>query len=320
MVFNKKQITLTVPNKSSGERLDRFVSSSVKDYVGADLVSALSRTHIQKLIDENLILVNEKPSKPGYRLRKNDVVFVSIPDLEETKIEPEKIKLDVVFEDKDVIVINKPQGMVTHPASGVYKGTLVNALLNHCKESLSGINGVLRPGIVHRLDKETSGLIIACKNDKSHNEIAKQIQERKLKRHYLAIVHGKVQHDKGIINKPIGRDKIHRHKMAVVANGRKAITHYKKVETFGQTSLQGKYTLLECTLETGRTHQIRVHMKSIGHPILGDATYGKKNDPVNQMMLHAYKLVFTHPKTKKEVKLEIKIPERFAQFLQDQVK
>lgn len=298
--MNKNQVTLTVPDDSSGKRLDRFISESIKD---------LSRTLIQKLINKNLILVNKKPSKSGYRLRVSDQIFVSIPELEETKVEPEKINLDVVFEDKDVIVINKSQGMVTHPASGVYKGTLVNALLNHCKDSLSGINGVLRPGIVHRLDKETSGLIIVCKNDKSHTEIAKQIQERKLKRHYLAIVHGKVQHDRGLVNKPIGRDKIHRHKMAVVSGGRNAITQWKVLNRFE------KFTFLECTLETGRTHQIRVHMKSIGHPILGDKTYGKKNDSVNQMLLHAYKLVFTHPRTKKEIKLETKFPRRFEEFL-----
>ncbi len=299
------QMTLTVPSESSGERLDRFVLASLKD---------LSRTLIQKLIDENLILVNNKSSKSGYRLKMDDLVFVSMPDLEETKIEPEKIKLDVVFEDNDVIVVNKSQGMVTHPASGVYKGTLVNALLGHCKSSLSGINGVLRPGIVHRLDKETSGLIIACKNDKSHVEIAKQIEERRLKRHYLAIVYGKIIHDKGIVNKPIGRDKVHRHKMTVVSSGRNAITHWKVLKRFE------KFTFLECTLETGRTHQIRVHMKSIGHPIAGDITYGKKNDPVNKMMLHAYKLIFTHPRTKKEIKLELDIPERITQFLESQVK
>jgi len=299
------EINLTVPNDFTGERLDRFVSESIKD---------LSRTLVQKLIDKNLILVNEKSSKPGYRLRTNDEVFVAIPAPEETKVKSEKIDLEVAFEDKDVIVINKPKGMVTHPASGVYKGTLVNALLHHCKDSLSGINGVLRPGIVHRLDKETSGLIIVCKNDKSHTEIAKQIQERKLKRHYLAIAYGKVQHDRGIINKPIGRDKIHRHKMAVVSGGRHAITHWKVLKRFE------KLTFLECTLETGRTHQIRVHMKSIGYPIVGDKKYGKKNDPVNEMMLHAYKLIFTHPRTKKEIRLESEIPERFTNFLQNQVK
>lgn len=304
MVFNKKQVTLNVKDESIGERLDRFVSSSLTE---------LSRTLIQKLIDENLILVNKKSSKSGYKLRENDVIFVTVPELEEIRIEPEDIELDVAYEDKDVIVINKPQGMVTHPASGVYKGTLVNALLSHCKDSLSGINGVLRPGIVHRLDKETSGLIMVCKNDKSHADISKQIQERKLKRHYLAIVHGKVQHDSGVINKPIGRDKIHRHKMAVVSGGRIAITRWNVLKRFD------KCTYLECILETGRTHQIRVHMKSLGNPVVGDVTYGKKNDPIKQMMLHAYKLGFIHPKTGKEIKLETKIPERFTKFFKNQV-
>lgn len=296
----KEEVTLTVSEDLSGERLDRFLSEALH---------SLSRSLIQKLIEEDQVLVNEKPSKSGYKLRADDKVFVSIPEPEEAKVKPEKIKLDVVFEDKDVIVINKAQGMITHPASGVYEGTLVNALLNHCKNSLSGINGVLRPGIVHRLDKETSGLIIACKNDKAHSEIAKQIQDRELKRHYLAIVHGKVIHDRGTINKPIGRDKIHRHRMAVVNGGRNAITHWKVLKKFD------KFTLLECMLETGRTHQIRVHMKSLGHPVVGDIVYGKKNDPVNTMMLHAYKLGFVHPRTKEEIKLETEMPLRFKEFL-----
>ena len=296
------EIKLTVTNGFVGERLDRYICNIQKD---------LSRTLIQRLIDENLILVNKKPSKSGYKLKKDDAIFVTVPDLKKMQVEPEDIKLEIIYEDKDVIVINKPQGMITHPASGVYKGTLVNALLSHCKSSLSGINGVLRPGIVHRLDKETSGLIMVCKNDKSHAEIAKQIQERKLKRHYLAIVYGQIQHDHGVVNKPIGRDKIHRHKMAVVSGGRNAITHWKVLKRFE------KFTFLECTLETGRTHQIRVHMKSIGHPIVGDTTYGKKNDPVDKMMLHAYKLIFIHPRTKKEIKLEIGLPERFENFLQN---
>ena len=295
-----KERTLSVTNEHVGERLDLFLSSSLKE---------VSRTLIQKLIDENLVLVNHKSTKAGYKLHKNDLIFILLPDLKETKVEPEDIKLEVVFEDKDLIVVNKLQGMVTHPASGVYKGTFVNALLFHCKDSLSGINGVLRPGIVHRLDKDTSGLIIACKNDKSHAEIAKQIQERKLQRKYLAIVHGKVQYDQGIVNKPIGRDKIHRHKMAIVKNGRAAVTHFKVLKRFE------KFTLLECSLETGRTHQIRVHMTSIGHPVVGDKTYGKKNDTCELMMLHAYKLVFKHPKTQKEIKLEIEMPKRFTDFL-----
>lgn len=302
-MISGREKTLIVANNSVGGRLDRFVSASLKD---------LSRTLIQKLIDENLILVNKKSSKPGYRLKTNDKVFVSIPDLEETKVEPEKIKLDIVFEDNDLIVVNKPQGMITHPASGICSGTLVNALLYHCKDSLSGINGVLRPGIVHRLDRETSGLIITCKNDKSHNEIAKQFKERKIKKYYLALVHGFVKYDKGTINKPIGRHKIHREKMAVVNNGRAAITHFKvlkRLETLRATSL------LECIPETGRTHQIRVHLASIGHPIVGDRIYGKKNDPCKLMMLHSYKLVFVHPKTRKQIALETKSPDRMVDFL-----
>ena len=288
------QITLYVSDEFAGTRLDKFISESRKE---------ISRSHIKKLIEENQILLNNKPSKPSYKIRFKDEILINLPEPEELKIKPEEIKLDVIYEDKDLIVINKPQGMITHPASGIYKGTLVNALLYHCKDSLSGINGVLRPGIVHRLDKDTSGLIIACKNDKSHKEIAKQIKERKVKRSYLAIVHRKVQYDKGTINKPIGRHKVHRGKMAVVPNGRQAITHFKILKRFD------KYTLLECSLETGRTHQIRVHMSSIGHPIVGDKIYGKKEE--SEMMLHAYKLIFIHPRTKKEIKLEIGLPERF---------
>lgn len=295
----KLETKLIVLEKHAGERLDRFISNSLPN---------LTRTYVQKLIRENLITINEKRAKPGYKVKTNDKILIQKPDPKETNIEAENIKLDVVFEDKDLIIVNKPQNMVTHPAKGIYKGTLVNALLYHTKDSLSGINGVLRPGIVHRLDKDTSGLIIACKNDKSHTEIAKQIQERKVKRHYLAIVCRNVQYDHGTVNKPIGRDKVKRHKMAVVHTGRNAITHWKVLQRFD------KYTLLECTLETGRTHQIRVHMSSIGHPIIGDKTYGKKND-TDSMMLHAYKLIFTHPRTKKKISLEIKLPKRFSTFL-----
>ena len=279
----KDEITLNVTEEYIGDRLDKFICNSLQE---------LSRTLVQQLIKEKLILVNKKSVKPGLKLKANDEISVSLPDLKETKVEPQQILLDIVFEDKDLVVVNKPQGMVTHPAGDHFKGTLVNALLFHCKDSLSGINGVLRPGIVHRLDKETSGLIIVCKNDRSHNEIAKQLKSRKLKRSYLAIVHGDIKYSSGVVNRPIGRDKVHRHKMAVVQNGRNAITHWKVLKNLK------KYTLLECNLETGRTHQIRVHMSSIGHPIVGDKTYGKKNDPCELMMLHAYRLVFVHPRTK----------------------
>lgn len=295
-----KQINLNIEKSNINKRLDLVISK---------FVSELSRTLVKRLIDENLILVNSKLVKPSYKLKVNDKVLISLPNLKDLKVEEEKIDLDVVFEDKDLIVINKSQGMVTHPASGIYKGTLVNALLYHCKDSLSGINGVLRPGIVHRLDKDTSGLIIACKNDKSHTEIAKQIQERKVKRSYLAIVHGKVKYDEGVINKPMGRDKVHRHKMAVVQGGKTAITHWKVLQRLEN------FTLLECSLETGRTHQIRVHMKNLGHPIVGDKTYGKRIDITDKMMLHAYKLIFIHPYTKKEIKLETKMPERFNNYI-----
>ena len=299
-MINDNSIELVTSVEFEGQRLDHYISSSQEN---------ISRALAKKLIDEKLILVNNKFSKPSYKLKKEDKITIPKFDLEKINVESENIKLDVVYEDKDLIVVNKPQGMVTHPASGIYSGTLVNALLFHCGKSLSGINGVLRPGIVHRLDKDTSGLIISCKNDKAHNEIAKQIKTRKLKRHYYAVVHGKLIHNLGAINKPIGRDRIHRYKMAVVKDGREAITHWKVLKSFE------KHTFLECTLETGRTHQIRVHMSSIGHPILGDKTYGKKNDDELLMMLHAYKIVFVHPTTKKTIKLETDIPERFKKKL-----
>lgn len=306
----KKQLTLGVSRSYVDERLDRFLCNYLKNY---------SRTLIQNMIKGNQVLVNKKETKTGYKLRQGDNITLSLPDLKEPKVKAEKIDLDVVFEDEDLIVVNKPPGMITHPASNVYSGTLVNALLFHCKNSLSGINGVLRPGIVHRLDKDTSGLIIACKNDKSHKEIAKQIQNRTLKRSYLAIVHGKVQYDKGTINKPIGRHKIYRQKMAVTEGGRRAVTHWNVIKNVGACHgkpSHGNFTLIECTLETGRTHQIRVHMASIGHPIIGDKTYGKKNDK-EDMMLHAYKLIFKHPRSNKEIKLENKMPERFERFLKE---
>ena len=299
MVFIKQK-TINISSKDSGQRLDKFLSSSL---------SELSRSLIQKLVKENLILVNKKSTKSGYKLKKNDEVVVSVPDLKDPEVKAEDIPLEVVYEDKDLIVVNKSVGMVTHPASGHYEGTLVNALLSHCKGSLSGINGILRPGIVHRLDKETSGLIIACKNNKSHNEIARQIKSREIKKYYLAIVHGKVKYKEGTINKPIGRHKVHRHKMAVVKGGRSAVTRWRVSKDLG------KYTLLELDLETGRTHQIRVHLTSIGYPVVGDKVYGKKNDTHAQMMLHSYKLIFTHPVTKKKITLETKIPERFNNLL-----
>ncbi len=291
-------INLTIKENIAGERLDKFLLEEIPD---------LSRTHIQKLIEEGQVSVNKKTVKPNYKVRNNDEINISLPKPKDTNIKAENIDLEVVYEDNDLLVINKPQGMITHPASGIYSGTLVNAVMHHCRDSLSGINGVLRPGIVHRLDKETSGLIIVCKNDKAHLGISKQLKDRKMQKYYLAIVYGNVPYDSGVINKPIGRDRVHRHKMAVVNNGRVAFTRWKVLKKTKE------HTFLECQIETGRTHQIRVHLKSIGYPVVGDKTYGKKNND-NQMMLHAYKLVFIHPILKKEIRLETKLPERFKKL------
>lgn len=290
---------IVVKSENANERLDKFLCESCPD---------LSRGLVQKLIKDGEVVVNESISKSGYKLKDKDKVLVSIPELEELIAKPENIPLDIIYEDEDLIVVNKEQGMVTHPASNLYEGTLVNALLYHCKDSLSGINGILRPGIVHRLDKETSGLIIACKNDKSHKVIAEAIKNREIKRSYYAIVHGNVKHANGKINKPIGRHKTQRHKMAIVQGGRVAITRWEVLKSLD------KYTLLECNLETGRTHQIRVHMTSLHHPIVGDSTYGKKDDK-NLMMLHSFRLVFKHPTTNEEIKLETPMPKRFDKFV-----
>lgn len=296
----EQETILTVDIESKSERLDKFVLQAF---------SELSRTHVQKLIEEGNILVNGDSVKSGYKLRENDEILVQIPELKEVDVKPEKINLEIVYEDKDLVVINKPHGMITHPGSGVHEGTLVNALLHHCRDSLSGINGVLRPGIVHRLDKETSGLIIVCKNDESHQAVAKQFQDRTLEKYYYAIVHGKVKFTQGKINRPIGRDRVQRHKMAIVNNGKEAVTHWKIIQSNENS------TFVECKLETGRTHQIRVHMASIGHPIIGDKTYGKKIDKNSEMMLHACRISFKHPRTGKEIKLEAKIPERFKDLI-----
>jgi 23S rRNA pseudouridine1911/1915/1917 synthase len=290
-----EKTNLKISEENKNERLDKFVLSSIP---------SLSRTRIQNLIEEGNILLNGEKVKSGCKLRVNDKIEVSIPEPRGIDVKPEKIPLDVVLEDKDIIVINKAHGMVTHPGSGVETGTLVNALLHHCKKSLSGINGVLRPGIVHRLDKETSGLIIVCKNDESHVQMAKQFHDRTLEKYYYAIVCGQVKFTQGKINKPIGRDKNHRHKMGIEQDGKEAITHWKIIKIFDD------YTFLECRLETGRTHQIRVHMASIGHPIVGDKTYGKKKE-TSPMMLHSYKIKFSHPITNEKIELETDIPKRF---------
>lgn len=294
---------IVIEEEFEGERIDKFLAEEYED---------LSRSYIQKLITSENIQVNEKNVKANYRLASGDILKINIPPSEEAKILPEKMDLDIKYEDQDVIVINKRKGMVVHPAPGNYTGTLVNGLMEHCKD-LSGINGVLRPGIVHRIDKDTSGLIVACKNDNAHKFLAEQFKEHTVERAYYAVVQGIVNEPLGRIEAPIGRSDKDRKKMAVTfKNSKEAITNYKVLERFPQG-----YSLIECSLETGRTHQIRVHMAYLNHPLVGDYTYGsrKKDFQVHGQVLHAYKLGFIHPGTKEKIVFEADIPEDFKEVL-----
>lgn len=282
-----------------GERLDVFLARMA---IQGD---PLSRSRIQKLITDGNVTVDGKPAKASLRLAAGAVVAVELPEPEATDIAPENIPLDILYEDEDVIVVNKARGMVVHPAAGVSSGTLVNALLAHCKD-LSGINGALRPGIVHRLDKDTSGVMIAAKNDTAHRSLAKQIQEKTAKRVYWAILTGNIREEEGVIHGAIGRNPKDRQKMAVVReNGKDATTNFRVLERFGA------YTLAECRLMTGRTHQIRVHMAYIGHPVLGDPKYGAKKCPfsIEGQALHSKTLMFTHPRTCERLEFEAPLPE-----------
>ena len=282
-----------------GERLDVFLARMA---IQGD---PLSRSRIQKLITDGNVTVDGKPAKASLRLAAGAVVAVELPEPEATDIAPENISLDILYEDEDVIVVNKARGMVVHPAAGVSSGTLVNALLAHCKD-LSGINGALRPGIVHRLDKDTSGVMIAAKNDTAHRSLAEQIQEKTAKRVYWAILTGNIREEEGVIHGAIGRNPKDRQKMAVVReNGKDATTNFRVLERFGA------YTLAECRLMTGRTHQIRVHMAYIGHPVLGDPKYGAKKCPfsIEGQALHSKTLMFTHPRTGEKMEFEAPLPE-----------
>lgn len=293
-----------ITEEMEDERIDKCMAA---------LIDSLSRSFIQKMIKEGQVKVNERTVKANYRVKSDDDVSFFLPETVEPDIEPEDIPLDILYEDDDVLVVNKPKGMVVHPAAGHYSGTLVNAVMFHCRDKLSGINGVMRPGIVHRIDKDTTGSILICKNDHSHQHIAEQLKEHTIVRRYRAIVHGVLKQEEGTVSAPIGRDPIERKKMAVnYKNGKDAVTHYRVLQRFSA------YTYIECRLETGRTHQIRVHMASIGHPLLGDSVYGPKKCPFPQLegqTLHAMVLGFVHPATKTYVETIAPLPAYFEHLL-----
>lgn len=293
----------TVTEDEQGERLDKYL---------AGLLPEVSRSFIQKLLKQQQVTVNDNTVKANYVIKENDAVSIHVPEAVEPEIVPEDIPLDILYEDADVLVVNKPKNMVVHPAPGHYSGTLVNAVMFHCKDNLSGINGVLRPGIVHRIDKDTTGSLIICKNDVAHNSLAAQLKEHSIHRKYVAIVHGILKEDEGTINAPIGRNPNDRMKMAVnYKNGKDAITHYKVLQRLNN------YTYVECVLETGRTHQIRVHMASIQHPLLGDNIYGPAKCPykLEGQTLHARDLGFTHPVSGEYIEVSAPLPEYFEKLL-----
>ena len=293
-----------VVENDGGERIDRYLADNFEDK---------SRSYLQKLIKDGQVKVNGKPVKSNYRLVFDDRVEIYMPEVKEPDIEPENIPLDILYEDKDVLLVNKPKQMVVHPAPGHYSGTLVNAIMYHCGNELSGINGVMRPGIVHRIDMDTTGSLVICKNDVSHQSLSEQLKEHSINRIYEAIVHGNLKEDEGTVNAPIGRHPTDRKKMSIHAkNGREAVTHYKVLERFGN------YTHIQCKLETGRTHQIRVHMSSIGHPLVGDVVYGPAKCPFSNLQgqtLHAKTLGFIHPSTGEYLEVNAPLPDYFVSLI-----
>ena len=299
------EILITVPEDFAGQRIDKALSE----------LTEFTRSHIQKILENGEVTVNNKVVSKGYKLSAGDVVSFVPPEPEPIQAEPENIPLDVVYEDNDLLVVNKPRGMVVHPAAGNPNGTLVNALLYHCGDSLSGINGVIRPGIVHRIDKDTSGLLIVAKNDFSHEKLAAQIKEHSFKRQYRAVVHGRFKEESGTVDAPIGRSPKDRKKMCVTQkNSRSAVTHYEVI------SQNEKFSYVKVTLETGRTHQIRVHMSHIGHPVAGDMVYGPRNGvtSLNGQCLHAGLIGFIHPRDGRYIELEADLPDYFRSFLKSQ--
>ena len=308
--------SFTAEAGDAGERIDRFITN----------VTGQSRSLIAKLIESESVTVNGKLAQKNYKLRAGDVVEVEFPEPKADEAVAEDIPLDVVYEDKDIIVINKPKGMIVHPATGIYTGTLVNALLYHCGDSLSGIGGVIRPGIVHRIDKDTSGLLVVAKNDEAHLSLSEQLKTHDVSRVYHAIVIGNIKEDSGTIDRPIGRHPSDRKRMAIITDparqAREAVTHFEVMERFQLPT--GRFTYVKCKLETGRTHQIRVHMSSIGHPLIGDVVYGGGNtkfeasckDLISGQCLHARVLELTHPKTGEKMQFESSLPECFEKLLE----
>lgn len=296
---------IIVNEENVGKRVDGFIPNVQKD---------ISRSMVQKLIENENIKVNNKKTKYSYKLKLNDEIEISVPEAKEINLKAQDIPLEVIYEDKDIIVINKPKGMVVHPANGNPDGTLVNAVMSLCKDSLSGIGGEIRPGIVHRLDKDTSGAIIVAKNDKAHINLSEQLKNHEVKKTYLALVRGIIKENEATINMPIARSKKDRKKMAVDKEGKEAITHFKVLGRY-----KNKYTLLQINLETGRTHQIRVHLSYIGYPIIGDEVYsnGKNEWNISGQCLHAWKLEFLHPITNKKISLEAEIPEYLGNIIKE---
>lgn len=302
--MQSNEYTFTASQECVGERIDRWLVENVEE---------LTRSSVQRLIEEGCVLVNQKPTSKNYKLRLGDVVDLYTPQLKELNVEAEDIPLDIVFEDEHLLVVNKPKGMVVHPAAGNYSGTLVNALMAHCKGSLSGINGVMRPGIVHRIDKKTSGLLIVAKSDIAHTGLAEQIKAHSFTRIYEAVVCGNLKSDSGTVDAPIGRHPVDRKKMCVTEkNSKNAVTHYEVLERFNG------YTHIRVKLETGRTHQIRVHMAHIGHSVAGDDVYGPKK-PLKELdgqCLHAKVIGFEHPVTHEYLEFESALPKYFDDFIQ----
>lgn len=298
-----ENLSFNIIIEEEGQRIDKYLSNKIEDK---------SRSFIQGLIDEEKVKANGKIIKSNYKIKRNDFIEVEMPEPVELNVCPEKMNLYILYEDEDVLVVNKDKGVVVHPAPGNYTGTLVNGILYHCTD-LSGINGVIRPGIVHRIDKDTSGVLVIAKNDEAHNGLAEQFKEHSIKREYYALVEGKFSNPKGTIDKPISRDKKERIKMAINSDGKRAVTHYEVLEQYDKG-----VSLVKCTLETGRTHQIRVHMASIGHPLVGDLVYGYKRQKFNieGQALHAKVLGFIHPRTKKYIEFTSELPEYFKDLLE----